>query len=193
VIEVSRRYIPIGIAGSSDRELLENAVRKARRFAQRLAEYKDEVKLLSGGDGGLMKIVCKEFVEHGGETIGFIPVEDEGRKPGDPRYNPYNTIRILTGVTFQTRSIMLVRSSYSFVVLGGGAGTIIEAYLAYLYAIPLIILTGTGYPSDNLEKICIDGYLDHRRIIRVYFIGEPEEAADLSYKLGSEKSRSINA
>lgn len=189
---MSRKYVPIGIAGSSDRDLLEDAVRKTRRFAQRLAEYKDEVKLLSGGDGGLMKIACEEFVKYGGETIGIIPIEDEGRKSGDPRYNPYNTIRILTGVTFQTRSIILVRSSYSFVVLGGGAGTIIEAYLAYLYGIPLIILKGTGYPSDNLEKICIDGYLDHRKIVKVYFKENPEEAADLAYRLGSQKSGLIN-
>lgn len=184
---MSRKYIPVGIAGSSDKDLVEEAVKKARRFAQRLSMYKDEVRLLSGGDGGLMRVVCEEFVKHGGETIGIIPIEDEERKPGDPRYNPYNTIRILTGVTFQTRSIMLVRSSYSFVVLGGGAGTMIEAYLAYLYAIPLIVLTETGYPSDNLEKICVDGYLDHRRIIRVYFTKDPEEAADLAYKFGSHK------
>ncbi|MEM2069077.1 MAG: TIGR00725 family protein [Nitrososphaerota archaeon] len=184
---MSRNYILVGIAGSSDRDLVEEAVKKTRRFAQRLSMYKDEVRLLSGGDGGLMRIACEEFVKHGGETIGIIPIEDEERKPGDPRYNPHNTMRILTGVTFQTRSIMLVRSSYSFVVLGGGAGTIIEAYLAYLYAIPLIIMTGTGYPSDNLEKTCIDGYLDHRRITRPYFTRDPEETADLAYKFGSQR------
>ena len=189
---MSVKYIPIGIAGSSDRELPETAVWKTRKFAQRLADYKDEVKLLSGGDGGLMRIASEEFVKNGGETIGFIPIEDEKRQPGDPRYNPFNTFRILTGVTFQTRSIMLVRSSYSFVVLGGGAGTIIEACLAYLYSIPLIIITGTGYPSDNLDKLCVDGYLDHRRIIKPYFTEDPVEAAELAYRLGSEKLKNVN-
>ncbi|MDW7986015.1 MAG: TIGR00725 family protein [Nitrososphaerota archaeon] len=189
---MSKNYVLVGIAGASDKQPLPKAVDKARKFAQRISMYRDHVKLLSGGDGGLMKIVSEEFVKRGGETIGFIPLEDENRLPTDPRYNPYNTIRILTGLTLQVRSIMLVRSSHSFVVLGGGAGTIIEAYLAYLYSIPLIILVGTGYPTDNLEKMCIDGYLDHRKIIKPLFVEDAEEAADLAYRLGSEKVGLLN-
>ncbi|MEN2974357.1 MAG: TIGR00725 family protein [Candidatus Caldarchaeales archaeon] len=186
---MSRNYVLIGIGGASDEEPLPLAVEKTRRFAQRLTQYREYVKLLSGGDGGLMRIASEEFVKRGGDTVGFIPLEDEKRLPTDPRYNPYNSIRILTGITLQARSIMLVRSSHSFVVLGGGAGTIIEAYLAYLFSIPLIFLTGTGYPSDNIEKICLDGYLDHKKIIRAYFTEDAEEAADLAYKMGSERMR----
>lgn len=179
--------ILIGVGGASDRDPAPRAVEKARRFAGRLAEYRDEVRLLTGGDGGLMRIASEEFVRRGGETIGFIPIEDEGRVPGDPRYNPYNTIPILTGITFQARSIMLVRSSHSFVILGGGAGTILEAFLAYIYSIPLIILEGTGYPSDRLRALAEDGYLDHRKITKASFLEDPEEAADLAYRLASER------
>lgn len=178
-----KKPILVGIAGASDREPHPSAAEKAARFGARLAEYKDEVKMISGGDGGLMRIASKEFVERGGETIGIIPLEDEDRRPGDPRHSPYNTISIKTGITFQARSIMLVRSSHSFVVLGGGAGTILEAFLAYIYGIPLVILEGTGYPSDKLREFAEDGYLDHRRVIRAFFTEDPEEAADLAYRL----------
>ncbi|MEM1676735.1 MAG: TIGR00725 family protein [Nitrososphaerota archaeon] len=181
-----RRKIIVGIAGGSDPDPPTKAVEKTKKFAKALSKYRERLVLASGGDGGLMKIACEEFVKNGGETIGFIPLEDEHRRPGEPRYNPYNTIRILSGVTFQARSIMLVRSSDSFVVLGGGAGTIIEAYLAYIYSKPLIILMDTGYPTDNLEKICVEGYLDHRKIVRPVFTSDPEEAAELAYKMSLE-------
>jgi hypothetical protein len=51
-------------------------------------------------------------------------------------------------------------------VILSGAGTIIEAFLAYIYAKPLRILTGTGYPSDRLREFCEDDYLDHRRVVK---------------------------
>ena len=74
------------------------------------------------------------------------------------------------------------------VILGGGAGTIIEAFLAYIYARPLIILTGTGYPSDRLREFCEDDYLDHRRIVKAWFTEDPVEAAELAYSLGKARS-----
>lgn len=177
----------VGVAGSSDREPYPAAVEKASRFGERLASYSDEVRLITGGDGGLMRVVSREFTKRGGETIGILPLEDEGRRPGDPRYNPYNTVQIKTGITFQARSIMLVRSSHSFVVLGGGAGTILEAFLAYIYRIPLIVIRGTGYPSDRLQEFSEDGYLDHRKIAKVIFTEDPVEAADKAYELAKSR------
>jgi len=188
-----KKVILVGIAGASDREPHPVAVEKAARFGARLAKYREEVKLITGGDGGLMRVVSREFVERGGETIGIIPLEDEGRLPGDPRYNPYNTLSIMTGITFQARSIMLVRSSHSFVVLGGGAGTILEAFLAYIYSVPLIILEGTGYPSDRLREFAEDGYLDHRRTSKVFFIEGPEEAAEKAYRLAKLRAASTTS
>ena len=181
----------IGVAGSSDSQPTPESVEKARRFGERLSSYKGEVLLISGGDGGLMRIVSEAFIRGGGKTIGILPIEDERRMPGDPRYNPYNTIPILSGMTFQSRSIMLVRSSHSFVVLGGGAGTLIEAFLAYIYRIPLIILTGTGYITDRLKEFAHDGYLDHRRINKAIFTDDPEEAAEKAYTLAKHYVRSV--
>lgn len=182
------KKILIAIGASSDPDPPPIAADKARRFARALLGYKDDIILMSGGDGGLMRITCEEFVRGGGLTIGIIPVEDEIVGENHPRYSPYNIIPILSGMTYQMRSITLARSCSSMVILGGGAGTIIEAFLAYLYAKPLIILTGTGYPSDRLEELCEDGYLDHRRIVRAHFTDDPEEAAELAYSLATARS-----
>ncbi|MEM2096503.1 MAG: hypothetical protein QXR20_07825, partial [Candidatus Caldarchaeum sp.] len=122
--------LQIGVGCSSDKTPQTQAVEKARRFAVRLADYRDDVVLLTGGDGGLMRVVCEEFFKRGGITVGVIPYEDEQIDESNPRYNPYNTIVYRSGQTFQARSIGLVRSSDSFVVLGGGSGTIVEAHLA---------------------------------------------------------------
>lgn len=178
----------IGVAGSSDPKPYPRAAIKAERFGAKLAEYRDEVRLLTGGDGGLMRVVSRAFIERGGETIGIIPLEDEERPPNHPRYNPYNTMEIKTGVTFQARSITLVRSSHSFVILGGGAGTMIEALLAYLYNIPLIVIEKTDYPTDRLKDLAMDGYLDHRKITKIYFTEDPEEAAEKAYRLARSRT-----
>ncbi len=61
--------LQIGVGCSSDRNPLTDAVEKARPFAQRLAEYRNEVILLTGGDGGLMRVVCEEFYKQGGITV----------------------------------------------------------------------------------------------------------------------------
>ncbi|MDJ0270232.1 MAG: TIGR00725 family protein [Aigarchaeota archaeon] len=179
--------IQIGIGCSSDKNPIPTAVEKARRFAEKMAEYRDEVILLTGGNGGLMRVVCEEYVKRGGMTLGVIPYEDEHRSEGDPRYNPYNTIVYRSGQTYQARSIGLVRSSDAFVILGGGSGTIIEAHLAYIYEIPLIVLVGTGYVSDALMQMHPDGYLDHRRVQQAYFTEDPIDAAERAYQ--SAKSR----
>jgi len=184
-----KRALVVAIGASSDPDPTPAAVEKARRFSEALSRYRDEVVLMSGGDGGLMRIACGEYVRRGGTTIGVIPLEDEFVGEDHPRYSPYNSIRILTGVTYQMRSVPIARSCDSMVILGGGAGTIIEALLAYLYRKPLIILIGTGYPSDRLAELCEEGYLDHRRIVKAHFADDPVEAAELAYRL-AKASRS---
>jgi len=179
--------IQIGVGCSSDRHPSPVAVSKARAFSAQLAKHKDEVILLTGGNGGLMLAVTEEYVRRGGITLGIIPYEDEDIDATHPRYNPYNTIVYRSGQTYQARSIGLVRSSDAFVILGGGSGTIVEAHLAYIYNVPLIVLTGTGYVSDALQQTHPDGYLDHRRIQQAYFTQDPEEAAERAYTLAKRR------
>ncbi|MCD6313075.1 MAG: hypothetical protein J7L79_04630, partial [Thaumarchaeota archaeon] len=81
-----RKFL-IAIGGSSDPNPSPIAAEKARRFSEALSKYRDEVMLMSGGDGGLMKIACKEFVERGGLTLGIIPLEDEFIDEKHSRYS----------------------------------------------------------------------------------------------------------
>ncbi len=184
------KLVHIGVACSSDVKPRPEALSKAVVFARKLAEFKDEVALLTGGGGGLMTVISKEFSEMGGAVVGVLPLEAEDVPPQHPRWNPYNTIALKTGMTYQARSIPLVRSSDSFVVLGGGIGTMIEALLAYAAAKPLVVLTGTGYPSDNLKNIAENGYFDHKKIVKVFFTEDPIEAAEKAYLLAKEYRRS---
>ena len=140
------RYIQIGIAASSDPQPFEKAILKTRIFIQELSKFRD-VALVMGGGGGLMSIASEEASRYGIPVIGIIPLEVENISEGHYRWNPHNTFVIRTGVTFPARSIPIVRSSDSFVVLGGGIGTMIEALLAYEHGIPTIIIDNTGYPA----------------------------------------------
>ncbi len=176
--------IQIAIAGSSDEKPLEKAERKAREFARELGKYKDEVVLLTGGRGGIMKIVSEEFRKAGGIVIGILPERQEG--------NEFNTIRIKTGMDFAERSAIMINSADVLVVLGGGIGTMVEALMAYDYGIPLIIVTDTGYASDRLELLAKDGYFDHKRNVKVHFVNNPRDAVKLALKIRkTEKSAEI--
>lgn len=180
------RYIQIGIAASSDPHPLEEAVRKTRLFVKTLSKFKN-VSLITGGGGGLMSVASEEAFKHGIPVIGVVPVEVENISEEHYRWNPYNTFVIRSGMTFPARSIPIVRSSDAFVVLGGGIGTMIEALLAYEHGVPVIVIDGTGYPSDNLRLLAKDGYFDHRRIVKVEFTSDPVEAATKAYQYTQAK------
>ncbi|CAB49158.1 TIGR00725 family protein [Pyrococcus abyssi] len=168
--------IQIAIAGSSDEKPFEKAVEKAKKFARALPT---NVILLTGGRGGIMRIVSEEFRKRGGIVVGILPYSDEG--------NEFNTIRVKTGMNPVERSGALVESADVLVVLGGGVGTMIEALMAYNLGVPVIVLTDTGYPSDKLEMLAQDGYFDHKKILRVIFTEDPDEAARLAVEIGGRK------
>ncbi|AFN04410.1 TIGR00725 family protein [Pyrococcus furiosus DSM 3638] len=169
--------IQIAIAGSSDKEPLKTAVEKAIRFAKALPI--EEVILLTGGRGGIMEIVSREFSKRGGIVVGILPYSDRG--------NEFNTIRIKTGLNPVERSGVLIESADVLVVLGGGVGTMIEALMAYNLGVPVIVLTNTGYASDKLEKLAEDGYFDHKKIVKITFIDNPEKAAQKAVEIGRER------
>ncbi len=177
------RRLQIGVAGSSDLHPFEDAVQKARIFAKTLLKYKDEIVLLTGGREGLMRVVSEEFSSGGGVVVGVLPFEEEG--------NPYSTIRIKSGTSSIMRSGTLIHSSDCVVILGGGAGTMIEALMAYNTGKPLVIISGTGYRSDKISLLLEDDYFDHRRLVKVFVTDDPEKAAEKSLELARKYVRSI--
>jgi len=57
------KRILVAIGASSDPNPPSAATDKARKFARALLRYRDEVILMSGGDSGLMRIACREFLK----------------------------------------------------------------------------------------------------------------------------------
>ncbi|MDI3475295.1 MAG: hypothetical protein PWQ79_605 [Thermococcaceae archaeon] len=167
----------IAVAGSGDDVLIPKAEKKARAFARALPR---EAVLLTGGKGGIMRVVSEEFRRRGGTVVGILPYREDG--------NEFNSVRIKTGLNPVGRSVVLVGSADVLVVLGGGAGTMIEALMAYNLGIPVVLLTGTGYPSDGLSELLVNGYFDHRKRAKVLVTEDPEEAAGLAAELSSKHS-----
>lgn len=156
----------------------------ARALGRALAERKCTV--LTGGSGGLMNVISEAVVKAGGLTVGIMAREAEGITEGDAWHNPHNTVRILTGQTFTMRSAMLARSSDAAIAMAGGVGTLTEVSIAYNLGKPIIVLKGTGMMADRLTSLFPDGYIDHRKLSRMHYVGDPVEAADLAFRLGKE-------
>ncbi len=175
--------VQIGIFTTYD-PVPDSVVAKAKALGQALAERKCIV--LTGGNGGLMNVISEAVVKAGGLTVGIMAREVEGIDASSKWYNPYNTVKIMSGQTFTSRSSILVRSSDAVVVVAGGVGTLTEVSMAYNIRKPIIVVKGTGMMADRLASLFPDGYLDHRRISPMHFISDPTEAADLAFELGKE-------
>lgn len=184
---MKHKYIQVSIAASSDPTPKPEAVRKTQLFIKKLAEYRNEVILMTGGGGGLMTIASKIFAEHGGIVIGFIPLEMERIERSHYRWHPYNTIEIYASMSYQARSIPLVRSSDVLVCLGGNAGTLIEVLTAYLNQKPVVCIAGTGYLTDKIRYLLnSEGYIDDRKYVPIFVEEDPIKAAEKAYYLGKK-------
>ncbi len=122
-----------------------------------------------------MEVVSEEFRRRGGTVVGILPGSEEG--------NPFNSVRVKTGLNPVGRSVVLVTSADVLVVLGGSSGTMVEALMASNLGIPVVLLTGTGYGSDDLKVLAKDGSFDHRARARVVFTDSPEGAVRLALAL----------
>ncbi|MGQ9759961.1 MAG: TIGR00725 family protein [Candidatus Methanomethylicaceae archaeon] len=159
------------------------------------AEVKEKVKklgsalarrgaiVITGGNGGLMTLISEAVTRAGGMTVGILARELEEIGSEHPWYNPYNTIKIRAGQTFTSRSSIVVRSSDAVVVVAGGVGTLTEVSIAYNLKRPVVVLRGSGMMADKLPSMFPDGYMDHRRLVKLHFVEDPEEAAETAVNL----------
>ena len=60
--------------------------------------------------------------------------------------------------------------------MAGGCGTLVEVAMAYSMGKPIVVLQGSGLLADRLRQMFPDGYLDHRHIVKLKFVGSVEEA-----------------
>ena len=112
--------------------------------------------LINGGLGGVMEAASRGARDGGGLVIGIIPQDDKEMS------NVYCDAVIATGIGF-ARDFVTAYSADAVIVIGGGAGTLIELCAAYQRKTPIIAVRGTGGVADRFA----DGYIDDREVERI--------------------------
>jgi len=128
--------------------------------------------LLSGGLGGVMEAASKGAKEERGFVIGIVPQDDKMTA------NPYCDAVIATGMGF-ARDFLTAYSADAVIIVGGGAGTMIEVAAAYQKKIPIIAVRGSGGTADKV----VDTYLDERKLEIVLGEDSPEKAVNTALRL----------
>ncbi len=127
--------------------------------------------LLTGGLGGVMEAASRGAKEAGGLVIGIIPQDNKTDA------NAYCDVVIATGIGL-ARDFITAYSADAVIIVGGGAGTLIEATAAYQKKIPIIALRGSGGVADHLA----DTVLDDRALERIIGENSPEAAVNTAFK-----------
>lgn len=171
-----KRLIQVLVIGSDGDHCADHTYEAAKEVGRQIA-LKGGVTV-TGGLGGVMEGACRGAKERGGMVVGIIPHEDMSFA------NPYCDIIIPTGVGF-ARNFITAYSADAAIVVGGGAGTYIEACVAYQKGKPIVALTGTGGTADKIA----DSYLDDRKTVKVFSASNPKEAVDqaLDYATNGKK------
>jgi uncharacterized protein (TIGR00725 family) len=168
----ARSRAVIGVIGSSADGSNEALLTAAEAVGLSIARH--GAVLLTGGRSGVMEAASRGARIGGGFTVGMLPSAD--RRDA----NPHLDLAIPTGLG-RARGLALVRSSDAIVMIGGGAGTLVELGLAYLEAKTIVVLRGSGGWSDRFAPMLIEGrYLDERRIVPIDFADTPERAVALA-------------
>lgn len=166
------RLSVIGQSGPISESLRSTAYAVGRAIA-RSGAY-----LYTGGRDGVMAAASQGASDAGGLTVGILPGDDLGEA------NPYVSVPITTGLSMAGRSEVLIHSADAFIIVGGGAGTLTEICVAYLYRKPLVAVQGSGGWGDRLKPALLEGkFLDHRRLVPICFEEDPERAVALAVQL----------
>jgi hypothetical protein len=136
---------------------------------------KCDVILITGGLGGVMEAASRGAREGGSFVIGIIPQDDKAMS------NAYCDAVIATGIGF-ARDFVTAYSADAIIVVGGGAGTLIELLAAYQIKTPIVAVKGTGGIADRFA----DSYLDDRQIERVLYEDSAQAAVKRAISLIKE-------
>jgi uncharacterized protein (TIGR00725 family) len=157
------RRAQIAVIGYGEKYCPDSAYETSRRLGREIA--KAGMILITGGLQGVMKGASEGAKEAGGLSIGIVPSEDADQA------NQHCDAVVATGVGY-IRNFFVVYSGDVVIIVGGGAGTMIEAATAYMSGKPIIAIRGTGGVADQLAG----RYLDEKRIVKVAGAGSPEQA-----------------
>ena len=160
-----RRLVQVLVIGSDGDHCPSNVYEAAQEVGAQIASH--SAILVTGGLGGVMEAAGKGAKDKGGLVVGIIPHEDMSYA------NSYCDIIIPTGIGF-SRNYITAYSADSAVVVGGGAGTYVEACVAYQKGKPIIALAGTGGTADKIANT----FLDDRKTVKVLSASSPKDAVD---------------
>ena len=135
--------------------------------------------LLTGGLGGVMKAASRGAKDRGGFVIGIIPQDSKDQA------NDFCDAVIATGIGF-ARDFITAYSADAIIVVGGGAGTLIEVAAGYQKGIPIVAVKQTGGVADRI----VDTYIDDRKIAPI--IGEDTAERAVTRALSILKSAQLS-
>jgi hypothetical protein len=170
---VNRRAI-IAVVGDASLKRGSPKEALARDVGRRLVDA--GYRILTGGLGGVMEAVCKgarhsaRYKE--GDIVGVLP----GHDPREA--NPYVDVAIATGLDHVRNAV--VAHADALVAIGGGAGTLSEISLAWIYRRLIIALRVDGWSGrvadqrlddrvryKNISEDCIYGADTPTEILRL--------------------------
>lgn len=170
-MRVKMRRPQILVIGYGEDHCTQEAYETAREVGAEIA--RQGAVLVTGGLGGVMRAASEGADGEDGLVVGIVPQQ---RKEAA---NPFCDVVVATGMG-HARDFINAYSADAVVVVGGGAGTLVEASAAYLAGIPVICVERSGGTADRLS----DSYLDDRRIIKI----EGSSSASEAVRLALQKS-----
>jgi uncharacterized protein (TIGR00725 family) len=157
------RRVQISVVGFDADSCTEVARDAAYRVGRAIAREGGTV--VCGGLGGVMEAASRGARDAGGPAVGIVPSADSAQA------NEYSDFVVATGLG-RSRNFVVAYSGDAMIVVGGGAGTLIEAAAAYQAAKPIVAVKGTGGVADAWAG----RYLDERRTVMVLGGSSPEDS-----------------
>jgi uncharacterized protein (TIGR00725 family) len=164
-----KRRVKISVVGYNHDSCTKSAYDTAYQLGRSIAAK--EAVVVCGGLGGVMEAACKGAHDEGGMSLGIVPSVDSREA------NKYVDIVVSTGLG-HARNFLVSYSGDAVVVVGGGAGTLIEAAAAYQVGKPVVAIRGSGGVADEIAG----KHLDSRKTSRIFEAADPEEAVDIAMR-----------
>jgi hypothetical protein len=155
------------VVGYNSDTCTENASKVAYEVGLEIARA--GIILITGGLGGVMQAASCGAKDGGGLVVGIIPQDDKTEA------NSSCDVVIATGIGY-ARDFVTASSADAVIIVGGGAGTLIEVAAAYQKRIPIIAVKGTGGVADQYGN----GYIDGRQTERILLADSPVEAVKVA-------------
>jgi uncharacterized protein (TIGR00725 family) len=176
IVDMTRRA-QISVVGFNEDSCTKAARDAAYQVGRAIAMVGGTV--VCGGLGGVMEAACKGARDAGGNSVGIIPSADSAQ------VNRYCDVVVATGLG-RSRDFVVAYSGDAMVVVGGGAGTLIEVAAAYQVERPIAAVKGTGGVADAWAG----RYIDDRRTTVILEGSSPEDAVEkVMLELAKVKTR----